>query len=63
MSSNNEDRFEEAFDLVKHVFKIDILYDDQIKLIKALVMESPLYFNHCLGFMILSTNKQLEWQL
>jgi hypothetical protein len=28
-------RYQEAFDLIKYVFKIDELYDDQMKLIKA----------------------------
>ena len=28
-------RYEEAFDLIKYVFKVDQLYEDQIRLIKA----------------------------
>ncbi len=31
----HEKRFEEAFDFIKHVFKVKKLYDDQMRLMKA----------------------------
>ena len=58
-------RYQEAFDLVKSVFNVNELYDEQIKLIKAFcggqniyilvhlrVMENPLYSSRCRGFAI-----------
>ena len=32
---SNVNRFKEAFDFIKHVFKVEWLYDDEITLIKA----------------------------
>ena len=43
-------RYEEAFDLVKHVFQIDQLYDDQTSLIKAFCNGSNIYFNAPTGY-------------
>ena len=49
MAANNDvlmnKRFEEAFDLIKYVFKVEKLYDDQTKLIKAFCNGSNVFFN------------------
>ena len=57
-------RYEEAFDLIKYVFKVDQLYEDQIRLINAFldgkniflarqqVMESPSCINRFRGFLM-----------
>jgi superfamily II DNA helicase RecQ len=43
-------RFEEAFDLIKYVFKVEKLYDDQTKLIKAFCNGSNVFFNAPTGY-------------
>ena len=45
-------RFEEAFDFIKHVFKVNKLYDDQARLIKAFCNGSNVVFNAILIFNI-----------
>ena len=43
-------RFEEAFDFIKHIFKVEKLYDDQVKLIKAFCNGSNVFFNAPTGY-------------
>ena len=43
-------RFEEAFDFIMHIFKVEKLYDDQVKLIKAFCNGSNVFFNAPTGY-------------
>ncbi len=54
-------RYEEAFDLVKHVFQIDQLYDDQTSLIKAFCNGSNIYFNAPTGYGKSIVYQSLPW--
>ena len=45
-----KNRFEEALDFIKHVFKVQELYDDQVKLIKAFCNCSNVFFNASTGY-------------
>ena len=43
-------RYQEAFDLIKYVFKIDELYNDRMKLIKAFCNGQNIFFNAPTGY-------------
>ena len=65
MAANNDvlmnKRFEEAFDLIKYVFKVEKLYDDQTKLIKALCNGSNVFFNAPTGYGKSIVFQSLPW--
>ncbi len=43
-------RYQEAFDLVKYVFNVNELYDDQIKLVKTFCEGQNIYFSAPTGY-------------
>jgi superfamily II DNA helicase RecQ len=65
MAANNDvltnKRFEEAFDLIKYVFKVEKLYDDQTKLIKAFCNGSNVFFNAPTGYGKSIVFQSLPW--
>ena len=54
-------RYQEAFDLIKYVFKIDELYDDQMKLIKAFCNGQNIFFNAPTGYGKSIVFQSLPW--
>ena len=65
MAANNDvlmnKIFEEAFDLIKYVFKVEKLYDDQTKLIKAFCNGSNVFFNAPTGYGKSIVFQSLPW--
>jgi superfamily II DNA helicase RecQ len=65
MAANNDvlmnKRFEEAFDLIKYVFKVEKLYDDQTKLIIAFCNGSNVFFNAPTGYGKSIVFQSLPW--
>ena len=63
---SNENRFKEAFDFIKHVFKVKWLYDDEIILIKAFCNWSNVFqrnFNLNAMFVICILNHNYTFDL
>ena len=54
-------RCQEAFDLIKYVFKIDELYDDQMRLIKAFCNGQNIFFNAPTGYGKSIVFQSLPW--
>ena len=65
LAANNDvlmnKRFEEAFDIIKYVFKVEKLYDDQTKLIKAFCNGSNVFFNAPTGYGKSIVFQSLPW--
>ena len=55
------ERYEEAFDFVKYVFKVDELFDDQVKLIKAFLAVQNIFFNAPTGYGKSLVFQSLPW--
>jgi superfamily II DNA helicase RecQ len=56
-----EDRFNEALDFIKYIFKVDRLYENRVKLIRAFCEGQNIFFNVPTGYGKSIVFQSLPW--